>query len=601
MRKPIKQVLENLINHRSLKNRLTIALIISSFIPLVLIGLVSFYTIMYEMRNRVEVAIQSNLKQVRVNLENALNNLDYVSRQLAFSGTIAEKFVAYMDSEVLFDKYLLNVDIKNSISIISNTNPNIGVILYYSEKNRDVLFSNNTFIGDFHLENLHLLSDGRGEKFYGPSPTVNNSMNNEVFSIVRSMDNYYLEDYYVYVETDVKLVNELLIPNQYSIKADHLLTDQQGIIVYNGGNPEFSVGEKLGVSSSNTSIQQLGENYLMNEVSHQGWKIYAVISKSGFNRALDQWLVRFLLISAGTLFLSLLFALLIWRTITIPMKAIKNEIILMTENNYSSEYKFTHILEFDELLDYFYNMKLKVHELLEEVENKERTKRHLEVEKLMHQINPHFLHNTLNTVQWLARENSQTEIARIIALLTKVLYYNMAKEGMMATIEMEINTLKAYVELQKIRYDHSIEVTFHVDEDILDGEIPRFTLQPLVENAIYHGLKCDKGMIRVEAVRLGEKLRIMIADNGIGMNEYEIKRNLEKELEEVNRKGLGIGISYVNKMIQASYGDAGSINIHSEPGKTEFIIEIPFKRTRLDDNPFKNIRGDFINDQGSCG
>lgn len=165
MIKKIMQGIKNLVNPYSLKNKLRIVLIASSFIPLVLIGCVSFYTITYEMRNRVEGAIQSNLKQVRINLENALNNLDYVSRQLAFSGTIAEKFHAYMNNDVIFDKYLIMVDIRDSISLISNTNPNIGVILYFTKEDEEVLFSNNTFIGEFDLEKLHLFSSGKGEQF----------------------------------------------------------------------------------------------------------------------------------------------------------------------------------------------------------------------------------------------------------------------------------------------------------------------------------------------------------------------------------------------------------------------------------------------------
>lgn len=584
-------MVQNLNNPHSIKNRLALVLIINSLIPLVLIGIISAYTITFEMKNRVEGAVQSNLKQVRINVENSLNNLNNVSKQLAYSGTIAEKFVAYMEGENIFDKYLLDDEIRENITFTSNTNPNIGTILYYSEKRDEVMFSNDTVIRDFNFLELPLFSDGKDNRYYGPHLSVNSSVNNEVFSIVRKMDNYLLDDCYAYIETDLKMIERLLSPIQYSINANHILTDYKGKVVYNSGDPEFMIDDEVNVHRNESTVQEYNGKYYFNEISQQGWNIFAVISKRDFDRAINQWLLRFILISALSLFMSMLFALMIWRMIYKPMKAIKEEILLMSESNYSSEFKYTQVLEFDELLNKFYYMKLKVLDLLAEVERKERTKRHLEVEKLMHQINPHFLHNTLNTVQWLARENGQTKIARIIAHLTKVLHYNMGKEGIWVTIEKEIDALKSYLELQKIRYEDKFDIHFNVEKDVLNAQIPRFILQPLVENSLYHGLEDKDGFISVEVVRSGEKVRITVTDNGVGMDENEIKRYLNQddddEDDDENKKaGLGIGISYVNKMIKVSYGNQSFIDIHSKPGETSFIIEIPYipQLTSKEDN-----------------
>lgn len=584
-------MVQNLNNPHSIKNRLALVLIINSLIPLVLIGIISAYTITFEMKNRVEGAVQSNLKQVRINVENSLNNLNNVSKQLAYSGTIAEKFVAYMEGDNIFDKYLLDDEIRENITFTSNTNPNIGTILYYSEKRDEVMFSNDTVIRDFNFLELPLFSDGKDNRYYGPHLSVNSSVNNEVFSIVRKMDNYLLDDCYAYIETDLKMIERLLSPIQYSINANHILTDYKGKVVYNSGDPEFMIDDEVNVHRNESTVQEYNGKYYFNEISQQGWNIFAVISKRDFDRAINQWLLRFILISALSLFMSMLFALMIWRMIYKPMKAIKEEILLMSESNYSSEFKYTQVLEFDELLNKFYYMKLKVLDLLAEVERKERTKRHLEVEKLMHQINPHFLHNTLNTVQWLARENGQTKIARIIAHLTKVLHYNMGKEGIWVTIEKEIDALKSYLELQKIRYEDKFDIHFNVEKDVLNAQIPRFILQPLVENSLYHGLEDKDGFISVEVVRSGEKVRITVMDNGVGMDENEIKRYLNQddddEDDDENKKaGLGIGISYVNKMIKVSYGNQSFIDIHSKPGETSFIIEIPYipQLTSKEDN-----------------
>ncbi|MFK7691976.1 sensor histidine kinase [Paenibacillus sp. HJGM_3] len=202
-------------------------------------------------------------------------------------------------------------------------------------------------------------------------------------------------------------------------------------------------------------------------------------------------------------------------------------------------------------------------------------KSRLEVEKLLFQINPHFIHNTLDTVRWLARLKGQEQIEDLVSLLNKVLYYNMGKGGT-ATLGREIACLKDYVALQQIRYDFQFEVEIQTEDGLMDVPIPRFILQPLVENAIYHGLG-DDGCVEVKTGFEGEdKIRIEVKDNGLGMREEEIGRLLDNGADERRKKGMGIGIHYVNRMIKVQYGDQASLTITSGPGSgTSIVLLIP--------------------------
>lgn len=583
MKNVLKYALKNLNIPHSLKSRLVTVLLLSSLIPLILVGSVSYYTIAFVMKNNVENGIQSNLRQVETSIENTFANLDYVSKQLAFEGNLASRVAAFREGSDNFDKYMFNTEIKDGVNLIINTNPNIGEVFYYFNKTDEKLFANFPVKGEnsekerFDVMNLPVLSNDMKGSYFGPHVSAKASHSDLVFSTIRKMDSYILDDCYVYAETNYKMVDSLLDSGNYPVKAFHLLTDSSGKIVYGGVGKDFPLGTKLALDSNLSKVQEYGSYYFFNAKSSQGWNIYAVVNKQYYDRAVNQWLLRFILFGSVSLLLSFLFAILIWSMVYRPLRNINKEIMLMSENKFSSRLKPTRIFEFDELLNKFGYMREKVVDLLNEVERKEKLKSQLELEKLMYQINPHFLHNSLNCVQWLARANGQTEIVRLVALLTKVLHYNLGKEGGTVSVGDEIDALRSYVELQKIRYDYQFEVRIHAEEEALTARVPRFIMQPLVENAIYHGLNGEEGLVCVEVTCVEGNVRISVKDNGVGMDEKEIGKILDEDMGENKKAGMGIGLSYVNKMIKVYYGDKARMFINSKPGNgTEFIIEIPY-------------------------
>jgi two-component system sensor histidine kinase YesM len=222
-------------------------------------------------------------------------------------------------------------------------------------------------------------------------------------------------------------------------------------------------------------------------------------------------------------------------------------------------------------------MRSRIGELISEVALKEKGKAQLEVEKLMAQINPHFIYNTLDTVRWLARGNGQKEIDKLVSTLNKVLHYNLGKGGP-AKIKDELEALKQYVELQGIRYNFQFDVNVRADEGALELPVPRFILQPLVENALYHGLH-ENGMIEVEiAEEGGTHIAINVSDNGEGMPDTEIRRLLNDENTDRKRVGLGIGLNYVYRMVKFQFGAAASFHIESRAGVgTTVRLRLPIR------------------------
>src|SRR5690606_4294865 len=135
----------------------------------------------------------------------------------------------------------------------------------------------------------------------------------------------------------------------------------------------------------------------------------------------------------------------------------------------------------------FSNMKLRIDQLIEDINRNAQNQRKLEVEMLMSKINPHFIYNTLDTIRWQARVNGHHETDLLVSTLNKLLHYNLGK-GRTACIRDEIEALKHYVLLQSVRYNFRFEVHLNAPPELLELAVPRFILQPLVENSLSHGL-----------------------------------------------------------------------------------------------------------------
>lgn len=143
-------------------------------------------------------------------------------------------------------------------------------------------------------------------------------------------------------------------------------------------------------------------------------------------------------------------------------------------------------------------------------------------------------------------------------------------------MEEEIDALRQYLILQQIRYDFEFDVRITADEQVLQIPVPRFILQPLVENSLYHGLS-DEGFIQIE-VTCNTTLNIMIQDNGAGMSEETIHKLLNNRVAEQQKVGMGIGLNYVHRMLKSQYGDQAQLVIESELGTgTSILLILPIK------------------------
>lgn len=204
----------------------------------------------------------------------------------------------------------------------------------------------------------------------------------------------------------------------------------------------------------------------------------------------------------------------------------------------------------------FNSMIGKIRELLALVVKQQREKRHAEIRTLQAQIKPHFLYNTLDTIRWMAEERSAPEIGEMVGALTRLFRISLSRGREIIPLSEEAMHVQSYLYIQKVRYEDKLEYAIDIPESLYGLRVIKLILQPLVENAIYHGIKQKRGTghIRVTARLQGDVLCFTVADDGAGMSP-EMCEKLNRELSDENTlPESGYGIFNVNNRIRLSYG-----------------------------------------------
>ena len=206
----------------------------------------------------------------------------------------------------------------------------------------------------------------------------------------------------------------------------------------------------------------------------------------------------------------------------------------------------------------FNSMIAKIRELLDLVVKQQREKRHAEIRTLQAQIKPHFLYNTLDTIRWMAEEKDAPEIGEMVGALTRLFRISLSRGREIIPLSEEAVHVQSYLYIQKVRYEDKLEYAIDIPESLHNMMVIKLILQPLVENAIYHGIKQKRGTghIWVEARRQGDALRFTVKDDGAGMSQEACDR-LNRELSDENAlPESGYGIFNVNNRIRLSYGNS---------------------------------------------
>lgn len=213
-------------------------------------------------------------------------------------------------------------------------------------------------------------------------------------------------------------------------------------------------------------------------------------------------------------------------------------------------------------------MSEKIGELLETVKTEQKRMRTAEFKALQAQINPHFLYNSLDSINWLVRKGNTEKAIEMISALTTFFRIGLSKGRDIITVREELEHVRSYLVIQKIRYENQFEYSFYVDPETENYFVPKLMLQPVVENALYHGIKlCDrKCILMIQVLSHGDRIEIEVLDNGAGMD-AETLESVRKAMEHKGEnRANSYGVVNVNDRIQILAGQEYGLRLTSEKG-----------------------------------
>lgn len=389
------------------------------------------------------------------------------------------------------------------------------------------------------------------------------------------------------VALDLKLegIKKLLSEPKLGINGTVFILDESGDVVYSPTNPLvyrirpdwFAAGD----ANAPEMHRIAGENYqFLSSISdYTGWRTIAVFPygmPSDTIRSLQR--MTFLVASLVLVFASLI-ANLITRSVTKPLFSLQKQMKRAECGDLDVHLSVMGHDEIGQLGNSFNAMMNQIRALIDMVKLEQKRKREAELTALQAQINPHFLYNTLDTIQWMSLEHNAPEIVEVVGALTKLFRISLSRGSEFIPLRDELEHVRSYLYIQKIRYEDKLHDAIVFDPGFdpawLDSPVLKLIVQPLVENAIYHGIKPKKGPGHIE-IRVGGGggvLWVRVTDDGVGMPE-ESRAALMDALRKHSRE-VGYGTFNVHERLTLHFGEAFGLTLEVQPSGG-LISEIRF-------------------------
>ena len=393
-----------------------------------------------------------------------------------------------------------------------------------------------------------------------------------------------------FIDLNYDIISDLCENNSMGDMGYIYILDEEGNVIYHpqqqliySGLKEERIQEVL-KSDSRYFVTNEGDHsrlYTISKSEKTGWTVVGVAYTAELMKGKEETQLIYLLTTGILLAVAVIIAIVMSSTITKPIKVLKDSMKEVEKGNFESANIELHSKnEIGSLSNSFNVMTQEIQNLMEQNIVEQRQKRKSELKALQSQINPHFLYNTLDSIIWMAEGGKTKEVVLMTSSLAKLMRQSFSNQAETVSIDKEIEYVRSYLTIQKMRYKDKLEFEISIDESIRHAEIVKLVLQPIVENAIYHGIKYkdEIGLIRIEGFEKDGKILIMIKDNGAGMDKETVEHILEEKKE--NYRSNGVGIYNVHMRLQLYYGPDYGIKYESRLGAGTIVtVTIPVRQS----------------------
>lgn len=314
---------------------------------------------------------------------------------------------------------------------------------------------------------------------------------------------------------------------------------------------------------------------------YTGWKVVSVASYDDVMGEVDKLIIMYGVLLLSTLIFVVFIVMKMSKMITKPILELRNLMKEAEEGKLEVRFRGSYQDEVSELGRSFNHMLEQIQKLMDRVHEEEEYKRQTQLKIVQEQFKPHFLYNTLDTIGWMARAHGAMDVVKMLDALTNIFRIGLSKGKDYISLKEEIKYISNYLYIQNVRYGKKVSYEIEMDESCSQIAVPKMLLQPLVENAIYHGLKlkrCD-GHLWVIIKKEADGVSLCVRDDGKGMD-FDTSQRIRRVLDgtaESEEKG-SFGLYYIRERLELKYGNEYRVYLESqEDVGTEIIIHIPEK------------------------
>jgi len=595
----IKIKLYRYLRKTHIQNRLIVLFLILSLFPMLITGIYSYQKSSQAIHDKINTYSVEVVNQVAKNIEEELTRMEYQTIEIAFSELVQNTLSNYeklSEWEVYDARFRMRAEMVRKfsfseyISDVQLFTDQGDKIIAYGDTGFTLTFKDNfrkNLLAEIKGENgapvwkavdfrdeLHQISrvypENTPEKSYGIiiGRTIKELyQGTELGSIIIRVNENLFSD--VYRNIDLGQGTEIFIVNAEGT----VVSTRNNNIRFNEKYPEAELIQKIREDSDSTNesfelaIAEEKNMTAYSPIKGVGWYVVSTIPFSYLNRETGQIAKDIMGVSLIIFLLAVFLSYIFTKSISDPLNNLVEAMNQVEEGNLEVEIDDQAQDELAEAGSNFNQMVEELKELLEDVKEKEKQKSNLEFKALQAQINPHFLSNILNTARLLADMQNADNLENFLSSVINLLHLSMNNKEDFITVKKEVEYLKSYLNIQQFRLHNKFDVKFEIEANLMNYKIPRFLLQPVVENSIIHGIsaKSGQGLIEIKGFTQNEQVIFTITDDGIGISESEIE-NLLNEKRKNKDQFSGIGINNVKERIELYFGKDYGIEIESLKG-----------------------------------
>lgn len=477
---------------KTLKAKMLGILTMCAMTSLLAAVIVSYMELRMIQNDSIEDNMKMYLDQITKNTDEAYYDMISIVNYMGPGGLIGNVTDSYLDAVDNFDRFVEQRSLRQELLGLGYVNTKlVGATYYDKEEKKELISGMNVRTLDGRQNALPKVVKCAGNVMQAAHASFLGSSEKTVFSVMREgvLGNGKKLEIYTEIEADMKTPEEI---NKEGYPYTYIQTDERGVAQYSV-NPVIIQGQKLfsaSLSKGEYEVQTREGYKIMAYRSQMGYINAVALPDNIYHKKSNQWRMKMTLIIVVTFLIFFMSVLYLYRMICRPLSQFRRQMVQIGDGALQAVHEESDIAEFDSLMREVEQMKRQIENLISNMLEKEKSIQKIEFEKLLYQINPHFLLNTLNSIQWMAQMSHQREISEFVQRLKKLLSYNLGKEGRQTTLRMELEIVKEYIALQQMRYDFIIEMNIE-DGSYLDQPTVRMLFQPLVENAIRYGLGDD--------------------------------------------------------------------------------------------------------------